>query len=532
MAASPQRQEATFSLGDLVRILRRRIWWFALPSGVGMAIALGVALGLPPVYEAATTILIEPATIREDIVQSTVVTDKESRFQQTRLRLFARDSLAAVIDEFELYADDSAPMEKLIARMRGDITIEPILPQVVDPRAAIEINSVRVAFRSAKPKLSAEVANRLARDYIRVNLEARAADAQGTSDFLESELVREEVELGRILQQVSDFKEQHVGELPEQLTQNRVRLERLLRDQTYKRGDLEGARNQIALIQRQFQEIRGGADNPSDPLRRKVALEQELVQLRDAGYTEKHPDVRMIQAQLAGVAATLEEAPAQEEQRPPMSHAETKLMDELRNNEVKVNVLSLEVERLAEEIATVESRLENTPKRAAELAQLEARARSHEDAITHFRAKKAMADIARSLESKQKGEKFRVIESAEPPREPVSPNRPLVFVVGAALGLLTGIALLVVREVSDSRVHTIDELHQALPLPVLAAVPVIRLPSEIAEMRARVRRWGLSGAAAVVLALLIGGAVWMLGGEESPATAGAPAETASESGDV
>jgi hypothetical protein len=37
---------------------------------------------------------------------------------------------------------------------------------------------------------------------------------------------------------------------------------------------------------------------------------------------------------------------------------------------------------------------------------------------------------------------------------------------------------------------------------------LIRLPAEIAEMRARIRRWSLGGAAAAVVMLLVGSAVW------------------------
>ena len=58
-----------------------------------------------------------------------------------------------------------------------DITIEPILPPIVDPRRPVEIDSFRIAYRGQTPDTVAAVANELAREFIRENLEVRSADA-------------------------------------------------------------------------------------------------------------------------------------------------------------------------------------------------------------------------------------------------------------------------------------------------------------------------------------------------------------------
>ena len=115
--------------------------------------------------------------------------------------------------------------------------------------------------------------------------------------------------------------------------------------------------------------------------------------------------------------------------------------------------------------------------------------------------------------------------------EPARPNRPLVFVIGALAGIMVGLMMLVVRELTDARVYTLGQLHEVLPLPVLAAVPTIRLPSEIAAARARMRRWGLSSAAALLIAAL-GGAIWFFVSAESPTAGGAPTAEGTSAGDV
>jgi uncharacterized protein involved in exopolysaccharide biosynthesis len=506
-----QQQELGFSLGDLAAVFRRRIAWFLTPTVVGLLCALLIALLIPPVYEAETTILIEPSTVRDEFVRSTVVSDKEARFEQTRLRLLARDALANIIQkkDHQLYADEALAMELKVERMREEVTIEPILPAIVDPRKEIQVDSVRIAFRHDNPGKAASVANDLAREFIRINIEARNADAQGTSDFLAAELAREETELAKILAEISDYKEKHDGELPEQLPQNRMTLDRLTRELADKQAALESARAQVSLIQRELLAMRTGGDTENTPVRRKQTIEAMLASLRANGLTDKHPDVIAQTAELAEIEKLIAASAGSEEgSTSAISPTESRVLQEQRDNQVKVNVLSLDVERVSDEIATYEARIAATPKHQAELGQLEARAIAHERAIQDFRQKKALADMAKSLEAKQRGERYRVIESAEVPETPVEPNRPLVFAIGAILGLIAGIAALVIRELTDQRVASLAELQAAIPLPVLGSVSLIRLPAEIAEMRARIRRWSLGGAAAAVVMLIVGSAVW------------------------
>ena len=79
MAATQTGGETGFNLEQAGKILRRRAWWFALPAALGVVLGLGLAVGLPPEYEASTTVLIEPQGIPEKLVETTVVPDKEAR---------------------------------------------------------------------------------------------------------------------------------------------------------------------------------------------------------------------------------------------------------------------------------------------------------------------------------------------------------------------------------------------------------------------------------------------------------------------
>jgi uncharacterized protein involved in exopolysaccharide biosynthesis len=153
------------------------------------------------------------------------------------------------------------------------------------------------------------------------------------------------------------------------------------------------------------------------------------------------------------------------------SRDEINMRDKLRDYEVEQSVYSGDVERLKADIAEYEQRIENTPRRAAELDHLEAQYKNITEAIRTLQLKQVDAEIGRQIETTSKGERFRVVESAEIPTAPISPNRPLWFVAGTLLGMMLGLALLVVREMSDQTFHSVNDLQNVLGLPVLAAVP-------------------------------------------------------------
>ena len=80
-----------------------------------------------------------------------------------------------------------------------------------------------------------------------------------------------------------------------------------------------------------------------------------------------------------------------------------------------------------------------------------------------------------------------------------------MLVVGVVLGFGLGVFLLGAREMTDQSFHSIHDLQGALDLPVLGAIPVITLPSELAKARARLRRFAITGV--TVLALAAGGSL-------------------------
>ena len=468
MTARDVRSEAGVSIGDLYGVFRRRKWWLIVPTIVATVGSLVLALALPPEYEATATVTVEPQVIPDKLAPSTIESKTETRYENLKLQLLARDSLSSVISDFKLFEGATSSREDQVEALRKQISLDPLPPAIIDPRKPIELNSFKISFRHRSPKTAAEVANRLARDFISANLRERTRLAEGTTEFFEQQLQKPRADLADIARQDSDYKENYQGELPEQLQLNRERLERNRIELASTESKAEAAKDQVRLITQQIQEFRSASDtDATDPSIRKKTLELELNRLLASGKTEKHPDVIHIREELR----TLEQLIASKGAEPaPTSREEITMRDKLRDYEVDQSVYSGDIERLKADIAEYEQRIENTPRRAAELDHLEAQYKNVTEAIRTLQLKQVDAEIGRTIETNNKGERFRVVESAELPTSPISPNRPVWFTAGTVLGMMLGLALLVFREMSDQSFHSVTDVQDSLGLPVLAAV--------------------------------------------------------------
>src|SRR5438477_5153504 len=104
-----------------------RYWQFVLMSALALTFIFILLIArLPNVYEATTTILVDPQQIPEKYVSPAVTGDPSTRLNIITQQVLSRTRLQDIITRFGLYYVEKKSLspEELIARMRGDITIQ------------------------------------------------------------------------------------------------------------------------------------------------------------------------------------------------------------------------------------------------------------------------------------------------------------------------------------------------------------------------------------------------------------------------
>jgi polysaccharide chain length determinant protein (PEP-CTERM system associated) len=509
--------EQGFQLKDVRALLRRRWKTIAVVTGALALFTIFVSAVLPNRYEAWTTLLIEGQTISKELVEAGLEgSDLNNRLHLMTMRILSRPRLSKVIDELGLYAAESEEMtrEEVIELMRDDIRVEPVLPELDQSavrRRDLEINTFRLYFLHESPQMAANVANRLSQDFIDEHIKERVQISGDTSDFINNELERLQGRIQAVEGRIAQVKAENPGRLPDDMAANQRVLERAISDQRFAQRDLAEARSDEAFFQQQA--LLGGNTEElgavvTSPARKLSLLELQLAELKGKGFTEKHPDIISVQSEIEQVKGQLAVGEGEEDKGG--SAAQLQAEAEARRAGLRAAGAQEEIDRLQATIADYEQRITETPRVAEQLTGLEREYEHLFKSYQEFSDKRLAAGVAADMERRQKGEQFRILESAFAPPEPASPNRPLLWVLGAIFGLAVGVGAGFLLEASDASFHAARDLQAALRIPVLATIPGIWLDSDRARRRRRALVQGFAAVAVSTLVLMSSGVGYLL----------------------
>jgi succinoglycan biosynthesis transport protein ExoP len=482
---------------------------------IPLAAAVGLTLFLPRIYRASTVILVDRQQVPESFVRSTVTSAPETRLQSIGQEVLKRGRLEELIERFDLYPDlrASKPMETVTDQMRRDIQIERVMDPVVRGGAIV---SFTVSYTGRDPATVADVVNTLAAAYLAENSRVRGEEASGTAGFLRKQLQEVKQRLEDQEGRVSAFKRRYIGENPKNMDANLAVLERLTAQLRLNSDNQNRALERREALVRQLASSEGGAPaavgvsgvEPVDSGTSRLArLHQELAELQTR-FSDKYPDVVRAKAEIAALEAQMRSrpgatsTPAQPEAA--VNPFAFKLRQTIVEIEAEIAALRSEERRLREDFATYQRRVENTPLREQEFQEL---SRDYETTSELYRTllkRYEEAQLAETLEQRQKGEQFRILEPAVPPTSPWAPSPMRLVLLGGLVSVAAAVGAAMLAEWLDGSFHEVNQLRRVVSIPVVARIPRIVGEHDMARARWGVVAW--AGAMLVTMTLTVGAA--------------------------
>ncbi|MEK7306456.1 MAG: GNVR domain-containing protein [Nitrospirota bacterium] len=470
-------QTSSINVQDYLEILYRRIWYVVIPFVISVGVAIALCYYLPKSYLSSASILVERQKVE---VGSHISPGIESRLGSIREQIMSRAFLQKVIDEFKLYGMDAqkeAP-DEIIKFMRKNIEIK-VGSETGDAREKI-IDSFVIAYQGGDPYSVMQVTNKLASLFIEENLKAREGFVIGTTIFLDTELEGIKAEIERQEARLQEFKRRHIGELPEQMGANLSTLARL-------QLDIQSTTEAISRAEERKVLLSGGTlDNNNiiiiDPDQARLyQLEDELAELRSR-FTDKHPEIiqknheiEKVRRRMTTMQAGAGKNPAGQTSKQLQSPPASKLQYQIQELNFEIERLKSKQKTLDEQIRVYQARVENTPLQEQQMLILQ---RDYENTKKNYQSlldKKLNARISENLEKRQQGEQIRILDPANLPTKPYSPDQNRILLMGLLIGLATGVGSAYLREMADTSFARPEELEAALQLPVLAAIPNIAI---------------------------------------------------------
>jgi uncharacterized protein involved in exopolysaccharide biosynthesis len=486
----------------------RRLPYFLLAVVICSVIGVTLARFLPPVYRAEARLVVENEQIPDELAASTVRTEATEQLQIIQQRILTRDRLLEMANRLQIYGPDQTTST---GRMDPDEIVEDLRERIQivttgggGARGQAQATLVSVSFEAPTAAMSAAVTNEVVTLMLEENIAMRTTVAGQTLDFFSQEVERLDKELSRQGAEILAFKNANKDALPDSLdfrrTQQSAAQERLLQLDR-EEAVLKDRRTRLVQIYEQTGQVDAGPAANQTPEQRQLSdLQDQMVQMLSV-LSPENPRVKMLASQIEALEKTVAGQLAAGGQT---AASEGLSVYELQLADIDGQLSFIETQRaqIRDELDALRVSIEATPGNAITIDTLD---RNYANTRTQYDL--AVANLARAqtgdvIEALAKGQRISIIEQAIAPREPESPNRPLIAFGGVAAGIALGLGVVLLLELLNTAIRRPQDIVTKLGIAPFGTLPLMRTPGQ-----ARRRRAVIVAVFAVVI-LAIPAALW------------------------
>ena len=432
---------------------------FLLVALLTMTVAIAISYLVPKKYEAKTTIFIQQ-NVLADLVKGLAVSPSiQGKIQTLAVSLTSRNILQQVIKELDqdLLLPNDKDQESYIKDLQSRIMV------ILNEKQGVII----ISFWDRSPRFAQDFVNTLAQVYIEQNTSNKREESTEAAKFLSDQIDIHKKRLDVDDEAINAFKSEKslILSSDEAFIRGDIRdAEQKLEDLTLRQAQLEAKRNMLLTAK-----VRS---RPSG--NQKEAELKQLLRI----YTEKHPKV--IRARAAAQASRYSSG------RNVAQEGATDAGRSSRLIQVEIDSVKVMQEHQNKIIEDSKSLLREMPPVRAALDELIAKRNQDANLYNQLVARHGQSEISKDMEFKDKSTVFRIIDPAVAPEIPVSPNRPIIILIGIILGVCAGVAAAVLSERFDHSIRSLQEL-RTLGLPVFAVIPRMTSESETKRQTKRDR---------------------------------------------
>ena len=496
-------------ISQYLDLIRRGKYFIIVPLAICVFLGTALAFKLPKLYRSETQMFYMQAQLPDWAKLEVMNMYLEAMLIFIEAMALSPENINKLINELDLYPEQAGRVasNEIIENFKDHYVLTYDYTSVPTKYGKNEdiITGFTFSFDYSDPRKAYYVANALATSFIEHFRKFREANSTMGESFFEAERERLRREMSFIDQQISNFKQKHVNELPE-LFQMNYRMADIKAQQLY---DLD-QKMMLMHGQQKTLELQLSTASPGlgmtglsgerivTPQERLAALQAELGQLR-ARYSDRHPDVRRAQNEIVELQALCERQGSakvkdgdqlDQGKRTQAKHSVvagpegafnpiyTQLTIQLEEVKADIDALTLQKAEYEAELAEYERRVGVTPLIEKEWLILE---RDRESAQKRFND---LADQVQTMQSSAEMEKRELggrLSIGKPPVVPVKPykpNIPMIIGVSIFVGLCTGVGLLIgsdymtktVREPQDLALSGIAII---VDLPMVVSADVV-----------------------------------------------------------
>ena len=488
-------------LYEQLRIALHQVWkrrWLALGAAWALCLLGWLAIALiPNSYESKARVFVQIQSILPNQVGISAA-ERQGDLLRVKQTLTSTENLEKVVRRTELNSlvaserDLAAQVEKL----RQTIKVTAQQDNLFEISATASVSGFS---NPQNAKLATAVVQNLLDLFVEENLAGDRDEASQSLTFLDEELRRREQELQAAEQRRVEFEQKFLGLLPGEGS--------IAMRMSAARSELASAEQQLMQAQSSLAALRGqlgstpatipgfGGGSTGGPATAQIAiLEAQLSQAASRGWTDAHPDVVSIRAQIERLRPIAAGEKPGASGMPNPSYVSLRSM--IAEKEGQAQAAAARKAQIQSDLSALTSRQATEPGVAAEQARLnrdyDVLKRQYDKLLEDREQVRLRSDVQNKTDSI----KFKVIDPPSAPRVPVAPNRPLLLTVILFVALGGGIAAAFLLGQLRTTFPSQSRLEAATGLPVLGSIgEVVTEPAR--ALARRHLKWLAGGAGAL-----------------------------------
>lgn len=454
-----REQEEGLHFLDYWRVIRSR-------KEIVLAVIILVVLSgtlatflMDELYQAQARILVKQDALDIDVFEREMGGGYNPYFLRTQFEVLqSRPLLYKVISELDLAEkwgresnEDGSPLtpKQALRRLRENLNVEQYR----------DTSLISIQVVSKDPDETANIANKIAEVYREDRLSRKRRETERGINALKNELEKQQKIVEKAEENVEAIRQKlGITTLGRGIKADTMRLQQLEADRISARVDMLARKARLdQLTDLSGKELMHSAsyivnDDSLRIIRQQLIDTSVNLKIMLENLGENHPDVRMRKAALSEQERKLEET---------LAGLKAGLNADYEVSRAKYTTLEEEL-RLAREqdIESQRDRFLPFDKAERELA-------IQRDILTALRARVAQEGI----EIEVPRTPVELVDPAETPKFPFSPNLLLNILVSLFLGVMSGVGLAYFIEYLDTSVKTVDDVERYLQLPVIGVIP-------------------------------------------------------------
>ena len=318
-----------------------------------------------------------------------------------------------------------------------------------------DVPVIRISFKSSHPEKAALFPNALAEAYIEDYIDNKYGAANVTVDFLDDRITEMNQKLTDSEQMILNYRDDKKITNIQQETETDLRkISQLKIQQTNLKMSLEAIRDLENYVQSgkdKFLDLAPNFEAFTDLLSTEIIknIKQLQAQKKDLLliYTEKDDRVMVVDAKIRDLTSYLIES-----------------ISNTRKN------LQTKYDKLSADIVESEKIFIEVPEKERMMTILNREFEIYQESYNFLNQKKIEGEIAKAA----KISFHRLITPATKSHDPVSPNRIIIKVVSALLGMIFAVVFIFIVHSLKARVNDLSTVESQSSIPVIAAIPRLK----------------------------------------------------------